>query len=532
MQSKHVLVIDDSLTVRKLVECHLSQAGYRVSTAPDADRGVQMARSLRPDLILLDHQLPGITGDRVCQSLLESPETQMIPLLVSSSERTRIAPAYTPPEVFYNVVEFLHKPYTTDALKSVVANALEKGPAVVVAQKGGSAMPEMDAPPDALLQGMLSAFPLRSALDFANNCKVTAKLVVTPPNGMTVAFALAGGRIQAVYSPHISPDSVAEQLPEELADLSPLLAITLSEQSDPQMGGLVKLLERSLSDPRRLRSLLRAQAAILTGRALSPDYASGTFAIEASDGLPPMFQAFPLQSSLAALAVEGVRRGKGIDPEADWSGAIYARVTRPGANLDRAGMTPAEMKLHTLLDGSASLGTAAQQAGLPLPSAAAVAAGLELAGLVERREPQGTGAATLVLEDDAEAVRVINQALGADGLGLQLKVVKDRVSAQLLLRRNKFDLVLLDLDGPDQEAFYRSAKQSAPSARFVGLISLQDEAQLERLDQMGLDAIATRPLSEAELVPAVKHVLGGGGSGNGNGQAGGSSHQPLVAAGA
>jgi CheY-like chemotaxis protein len=525
MQSKHVLVIDDSLTVRKLVECHLSQAGYRVSTAPDADRGVQMAHSLRPDLILLDHQLPGITGDRVCRTLLESPETQMIPLLVSSSERTRIAPAYTPPEVFYNVVEFLHKPYTTDALKSVVANALEKGPAVVVAQKGGSAMPEMDAPPDALLQGMLSAFPLRAALDFVNNCKVAAKLVVTPANGMTVAFALASGRIQAVYSPHINPDAVAALLPKELEDLSPLLAITLSEQSDPQMGGLVKLLERSLSDPRRLRSLLKAQAAILTGWALSPDYAHGTFAVEASDGLPPMFQAFPLQSSLAALAVEGVQRCRAIDPEADWAGAVFARVTRPGANLDRAGMTPAEMKLHTLLDGNSGLATAAQQVGLPLPAAAAVASGLELAGLVERREPQGNSASVLVLEDDAEAVRVINQTLGPDGLGLQLKVVKDRVSAQLLLRRNKFDLVLLDLDGPDQETFYRSAKQSAPAARFVGLISLQDESELERLDQMGLDAIATRPLNESELVPTVKHVLG-------NGTGNGTSHQPLVAAGA
>ena len=61
------LVIDDSPTIRKMVECHLSQAGYRVALAPDAERGLAMAATIRPDLILLDHQLPGTTGDQVCR---------------------------------------------------------------------------------------------------------------------------------------------------------------------------------------------------------------------------------------------------------------------------------------------------------------------------------------------------------------------------------------------------------------------------------------------------------------------------------
>ena len=71
MESPLILVIDDSPTIRKMVECHLSQAGYRVAMAPDAERGLETGRTIRPDLILLDHQLPGTTGDQVCRRLLE-----------------------------------------------------------------------------------------------------------------------------------------------------------------------------------------------------------------------------------------------------------------------------------------------------------------------------------------------------------------------------------------------------------------------------------------------------------------------------
>ncbi len=63
MDSPLILVIDDSPTIRKLVECHLSQAGYRVAMAADADYGIELAGTIAPNLILLDHQLLGTTGD-------------------------------------------------------------------------------------------------------------------------------------------------------------------------------------------------------------------------------------------------------------------------------------------------------------------------------------------------------------------------------------------------------------------------------------------------------------------------------------
>ncbi len=502
MESPHILVIDDSPTIRKMVECHLSQAGYRVSLAPDAESGVEAAASIRPDLILLDHQLPGVTGDEVCRKLLASEATSTIPVVISSAMRNRAFASYTE---FANVVDQIPKPFTPDLLKTGVANALQVGAMVVRAQKTGCAMPEaVGETSQAVLEGRTSAFPLRAVLDFLNNAQQAGRLTLEFDKDR-IRFSLSGGRIQAVYTPTISPDRLFEWLPPSVAEMAPLLAATLGERVDPSMSGLVKMLERSLSDPRKLRTLLRAQAAILTHMALTAP--SGQFSFEADPGVPPMFQAFPLQLSLPALAAEGVRC---CDPTTDReaaSGLLFARQTPRGGNLDRAGLSPAEMKAYSLLDGAIDLATVAAQSGLTPEAAADLARGLELAGLVERRKPS-SGAHVLMVDDDADAGRVLLATLGPDGQGHQVKVVRDKVGAQLLLRRQHFDLVVLALDRPGMDAFLPACREHSPeTTRFVGIVEIEDEDEFARLDALGLDGVLHRPLSESDLKAMADHLL-------------------------
>src|SRR5262249_10193542 len=156
------------------------------------------------------------------------------------------------------------------------------------------------------------------------------------------------------------------------------------------------------------------------------------------------FQAFPLQSSLPALAVEGVRRC-GDPAELEGLAPVhFARQAPRGGNVDRAGLSSAEIRVHTLLDGNEPLGAVAAKVGLPPAEAAAVARGLELSGQVERRSPTA-GEAVLLLEEDAESARTALRALGPEGEGYALRHVRDRVAAQLLLRRNTFALVMVPI---------------------------------------------------------------------------------------
>ncbi len=360
MENPLVLVIDDSLTIRKMVECHLSQAGYRVALAPDAEQGLQMARSLGPDLILLDHQLPGTTGDEVCKKLLADEQTSRVPVVISSAMRNRAFAQYTE---FANVVDQIPKPFTPELLKSGVANALQTGAMVVQAQRTGCAMPEaVGEVHDATLEGATRVFPLPMVLAFLNNGQQSGRLTLELGNDR-VRFALSGGRVQAVYSPTIGPDRLEETLPDDLTELGPLLALTLGEQQDPSMAGLVKMLERSLSDPRRLRALLRFQAAALTYQAVSGE--PGKFLFEPVTNLPPMFQALPLQLSVAALLVDGTRYSRSrFDPD-EWGQLVFARQTVRGGNSDR-GVYPIPRSRSThCWTATAPCATSAASPGLP-----------------------------------------------------------------------------------------------------------------------------------------------------------------------
>src|SRR5690606_36422661 len=109
MSDQTILVIDDSATIRELVDNLLSPAGYRVALAPTADDGLRLASEVRPDLILLDHQLPGVTGYDVCRRLAQSPELREIPVVVSSTLRKK---AYADYLDLDNVVDMLPKPYS------------------------------------------------------------------------------------------------------------------------------------------------------------------------------------------------------------------------------------------------------------------------------------------------------------------------------------------------------------------------------------------------------------------------------------
>jgi DNA-binding response OmpR family regulator len=502
MDQPLILVIDDSQTIRKMVECHLSQAGYRVTMAPDAEQGLELARTVKPQLILLDHQLPGTTGDDVCRRLLEGESTATIPVVISSSLRNRAFVKYTE---YPNVVDQIPKPFTPELLKSGVSNALQTGAMVVQAQRTGCALPESVCEvQNALLEGNTEPFPLQAVLDFLNNHQQTGRLTLEAGKEV-VRFALGAGRIQAVYSPTIGPDRLDSLLPPELADLGPLLALTLGEQQDSSTAGLVKLLERSLTDPRRLRALLKFQAAVLTYQATTLE--QGTFTFERVTSLPPMFQAFPLQISVPALLVEGSRYCDPVRDAHACAELIFARQTARGGNPDRAGLGPVVIKIQTLLDGVRTLSDVARISGLDLGEVVTIARGLERARLLERRAPSSSHS-ILVLEEDPETARLIGEVLGPDRGDYQLKLVHDRIAAQLLLRRQKFQLVILPMDHSEQEAFFRACKQqNTNGTRYIGVLNIDEESELARLDEMGLDGVIHRPVNESNLIATVKHLL-------------------------
>jgi CheY-like chemotaxis protein len=80
-----ILLVEDSKTIRRENESALLNAGYEVLCAEDGESALQLTRSWKPDLILLDMIMPKMNGPEVLQHLKGNPETSQIPVVVVSS---------------------------------------------------------------------------------------------------------------------------------------------------------------------------------------------------------------------------------------------------------------------------------------------------------------------------------------------------------------------------------------------------------------------------------------------------------------
>jgi CheY-like chemotaxis protein len=76
-----ILLVNDSKFLRVATERALAQAGYIVSTADDGPKAIELAKNERPDVILLDMLLPGMTGPDVLKALKKDAGTAGIPVV-------------------------------------------------------------------------------------------------------------------------------------------------------------------------------------------------------------------------------------------------------------------------------------------------------------------------------------------------------------------------------------------------------------------------------------------------------------------
>ena len=76
-----ILLVEDSKFLRMATERALARAGYTVVTADDGPRAIELARAKRPNVILLDMLLPGMTGPDVLKALKNDAGTASIPVI-------------------------------------------------------------------------------------------------------------------------------------------------------------------------------------------------------------------------------------------------------------------------------------------------------------------------------------------------------------------------------------------------------------------------------------------------------------------
>ncbi|MEY9214051.1 response regulator transcription factor [Thermobifida halotolerans] len=117
----HVLVIDDEPNIRDLVQAALRFHGFEVSTAGSGGEGLSLARTKRPDLILLDVLLPDINGFDVCRRLRE--EDDDVPVIYLTARDT---PSDTVTGLSLGGDDYVTKPFSVEALIARVRALLRR----------------------------------------------------------------------------------------------------------------------------------------------------------------------------------------------------------------------------------------------------------------------------------------------------------------------------------------------------------------------------------------------------------------------
>jgi two-component system cell cycle response regulator DivK len=124
MSQKTILYVEDNEVNRRLVRDLLKRTSYRLLEAPDGEAGMAMARKERPDLILMDVQLPRVSGIEATRTLRSEPATADTPIIAITSfalagdeQKARAAGA----------TAYLAKPYSPRDLLATIRRLLPEG---------------------------------------------------------------------------------------------------------------------------------------------------------------------------------------------------------------------------------------------------------------------------------------------------------------------------------------------------------------------------------------------------------------------
>jgi twitching motility two-component system response regulator PilH len=121
---KTVLVVDDSTTMRSMVQSFLSQEEYHVQVAKSGQEGLTRIQEHCPDILLLDFIMPGMNGYEVYIRLREQPEYADLPIVIMSGSKVEVFNKFAESKAEQKFV-FLSKPFDPEILKKQISLALE-----------------------------------------------------------------------------------------------------------------------------------------------------------------------------------------------------------------------------------------------------------------------------------------------------------------------------------------------------------------------------------------------------------------------
>ncbi|MGF1499735.1 MAG: response regulator transcription factor [Elainellaceae cyanobacterium] len=116
-----ILVVEDTLSEMELMSLYLRQGGYTVISAMNAKEALDRAIEQKPDVIVTDIVMPGMSGFELCRSLKKHPVTEKVPIVICTSKNQQIDRLWGMKQ---GAAAYLTKPFTQEQLVRAVKTAM------------------------------------------------------------------------------------------------------------------------------------------------------------------------------------------------------------------------------------------------------------------------------------------------------------------------------------------------------------------------------------------------------------------------
>jgi two-component system sensor histidine kinase/response regulator len=119
-----ILIVDDEIHLAKIIQLTLEHAGYETLLAFDGEEALEMVRSSRPALVILDLMLPVLDGYKVCNRIKDEEATKYIPVIILSARDLSTERLDEP----ITADLFMAKPFDSAILLKEISELLRKKP--------------------------------------------------------------------------------------------------------------------------------------------------------------------------------------------------------------------------------------------------------------------------------------------------------------------------------------------------------------------------------------------------------------------
>lgn len=122
MSAGRILVVDDEPQIRRIMRTALTSAGYEVDDAKTGEEALHKIREYRPDLVLLDINMPGMGGLAACRAMRADPNVAIVMLTVHNTEAAKVQ------ALDAGADDFVTKPFSTPELLARIRAVLRRAP--------------------------------------------------------------------------------------------------------------------------------------------------------------------------------------------------------------------------------------------------------------------------------------------------------------------------------------------------------------------------------------------------------------------